>query len=237
MTAISEHKSLVPNGYNLTPGGEGVDFSSPEIRARHKVKLAESRAQNPSWVEQVANARQKALLALHDKRVASDLRLNPLELEQLEKERAVWRASEVRRRQPGYRPELNLQSANATKLKSRIENDATLQPAVLDRRLKDRARKKAPKKPLSPTWRLEALSRANLSTVIKVAERDAQLSTEELSRRSKQRAYSRVSRARKAKGVTAQQERDSQLPPEELARRLKIRAYDRGARAKRGGQL
>lgn len=231
--AISEHKSLVPRGYNLTPGGEGVDYSSPELRLRHKTKLAESRVLNPAWRDQVDDARQKALSAIRQKRDSRDSLLSPEELERLERERSFWRASEVRRSRPGYRREPPLQAANAVKQKAQIEMDAELPPDVLSRRLKDRARKKAPKKVLSPTWRLDALLRATIVSLEKTAARDSQLPAGELAKRLKQRTSSRASRERKARGVTAQQERDLQLSAEELARRLKVRSYDTALRARK----
>lgn len=235
--AIAEHKSLVPFGYNLTPGGEGVDYSSPELRLRHKTKLAESRALKPDWRDQVDSARQKALLVLRQQRENRDASLTPGELEQREKERTFWRAHEARRWQPGYTPEPPLQSANEVKQKAQIKKDAETPPDVLARLVKDRVRKKASKKVLSPTWRLDALQRATAASIAKTAEHDSKLPPDELAKRLKQRASSRASRERRARGVTAQQERDLQLPPEELARRLKIRAYDATQRAKKRDQM
>lgn len=39
-----------PGGYNLTSGGDGVDFSNPEVRQRHQAAMVRLRA-DPDWVK------------------------------------------------------------------------------------------------------------------------------------------------------------------------------------------
>jgi hypothetical protein len=50
---ISLHNSMVPHGYNLTPGGRGIDFSNPLMKARHDEGIRR-RSANPVWWEVIA---------------------------------------------------------------------------------------------------------------------------------------------------------------------------------------
>lgn len=45
---IQQQGSLYPQGYNLTPGGEGIDWSNPDLRERHQkaIKISSSKE---SW--------------------------------------------------------------------------------------------------------------------------------------------------------------------------------------------
>jgi len=55
---IATHDCLTPKGYNLTSGGEGVDFSIPEILERSR-EGARKRSANPKWQRNVAEAALK----------------------------------------------------------------------------------------------------------------------------------------------------------------------------------
>jgi hypothetical protein len=45
---ISEQGCMTPQGYNLTPGGDGVDWSNEEVRQRH-AKGIQKVVSNPEW--------------------------------------------------------------------------------------------------------------------------------------------------------------------------------------------
>jgi group I intron endonuclease len=56
---IAAHSCVCPYGYNLTPGGEGVDFSIPAIRENH-TKAIRSMTSKDSWkVAQHVGARKR----------------------------------------------------------------------------------------------------------------------------------------------------------------------------------
>ncbi len=52
---IAAHDCLAPKGYNLTTGGEGVDYSVPGVRER-MVEGARLRSASPEWQKNVAEA-------------------------------------------------------------------------------------------------------------------------------------------------------------------------------------
>jgi len=193
---IADHSSLAPNGYNLTKGGDGVDYTVPEVRHRHKVRLAEARANNPEWLQQVHDARNKALSVLRQKKLLRDAELSPEELSSKEHEREFWRSHEARKGITSYVPEKPLTTANQVKQERQKALDATLPPEVLEKRLKDRARKKTPPKDLSSTWRQDALKKATSKQAELTKARDATLSPEGLAKRLKQRAWTLRSRAK-----------------------------------------
>lgn len=72
---IAEYQSLAPLGYNLTEGGEGVDFSVLEVKERHlqsvrgrsqewrrhTIEAARKRASDPKWI----HSNRETLLRLH----------------------------------------------------------------------------------------------------------------------------------------------------------------------------
>jgi hypothetical protein len=53
---IAAQDSCSPKGYNLTRGGDGVDFTLPEVRATHR-KAVQQLAKSPKWLE---NNRKRA---------------------------------------------------------------------------------------------------------------------------------------------------------------------------------
>jgi group I intron endonuclease len=52
---IAAHGCVVPRGYNLTHGGEGVDFLVTEVRQRHLAGVR-ARSANPVWQKNVTEA-------------------------------------------------------------------------------------------------------------------------------------------------------------------------------------
>ena len=121
---IAIHKSLVPHGYNLTKGGEGVDFN-PVVRERHLVAVRQ-RSARPEWRKaQVEGSRRRssdpewqANCAAANKRLAND---------------ALWKETLVR----------VLSKAQAGFAAKTAVVDATLPTEELARRLKHRARNRA----------------------------------------------------------------------------------------------
>jgi group I intron endonuclease len=55
---IAAHNCVSPAGYNLTNGGEGVDFLVPEVRTRH-AESVKSRSANPDWQRRTAEANRR----------------------------------------------------------------------------------------------------------------------------------------------------------------------------------
>jgi len=57
MRQIQHHRCVAPLGYNLTAGGEGVDFSVPEVRARHLQSVQRSRESD--WARHITEDAQR----------------------------------------------------------------------------------------------------------------------------------------------------------------------------------
>lgn len=55
---IKKLSSMVPKGYNLTPGGEGIDLMVPEVKARMLQGIIK-RSKNPLWIKNVAEGALK----------------------------------------------------------------------------------------------------------------------------------------------------------------------------------
>lgn len=55
---IEVHDCISPKGYNLSKGGEGVDFSNPEVR-KHYADCIERRKEDGSWYKHTLEAARK----------------------------------------------------------------------------------------------------------------------------------------------------------------------------------
>lgn len=55
---IAQYGCRVPNGYNMTKGGDGIDLSLPSARERHAVGVAK-RSENPVWVRRHLEASRR----------------------------------------------------------------------------------------------------------------------------------------------------------------------------------
>jgi len=55
---IAFHNSIAPNGYNLTMGGDGVDYQVPGVYER-MVEGARKRSANPEWLRNTADAARR----------------------------------------------------------------------------------------------------------------------------------------------------------------------------------
>jgi group I intron endonuclease len=56
---IQQQCCIAPAGYNLSEGGEGVDFTSDVIRERHRKAVVNRKENNPSWYQHTIEAAQK----------------------------------------------------------------------------------------------------------------------------------------------------------------------------------
>ena len=54
---IQRYRCVAPLGYNLTGGGEGVDFPVPEVRARHLQSV--QRSKESDWAHHITEAAQR----------------------------------------------------------------------------------------------------------------------------------------------------------------------------------
>ena len=133
---ISNFGCLKPAGYNLTAGGEGVDFSDPEIKARHLLGVRAGTTDDPKWM--LATAERNKRLALDPewrRRITESNKRKALDPE--------WRV----RNFEGAKKRVSdpkWHEANAGGLSKRSRNkalkDAALPPDELERRLYNRSR-------------------------------------------------------------------------------------------------
>lgn len=155
---IAENQSLSPFGYNLTEGGEGVDFT-PEVRAKHlasvrnrsqewqenTVKAARARATDPEWLSLTMTRLERqrsepgwsakavvwaaqARAEALAKMTARDALRTPDELAKIVKRREAVSRSAALRKEPNY---VHV---------SQAEKDSLLPSDELSRRLKHRER-------------------------------------------------------------------------------------------------
>jgi GIY-YIG catalytic domain len=139
---IAARGCIAPNGYNLTPGGEGVDFTVPLFRERHREGV-QRRNGNPVWQNNTRKAGQKR---------AGDPGWREANLQGARKRWADWRpgptalmtprtvASKRRSATPDYREKnlATLPKAWAAHSAKAAERDAHLPPEEQARRARRR---------------------------------------------------------------------------------------------------
>jgi len=207
MQHISSQGSVIPTGYNMTRGGEGVDFSGLETKGAH-LKAVRKLATDPVWRQKnrtVVAQLSKDPNWLRKVTEAAVLRSQDPEWRSATSERckeypnsSVWRKSHL----DGCKK----RSASPEWL---IKNEKTLQklhtdPAVIlahrsamkkmaeDPTWKDRHKEMIRKRGDNPTWKAkqqEVLKGIHAKATLKAQERDALCSPEERLRRIKKREY------------------------------------------------
>jgi len=183
--AISVHATISPAGYNLTSGGEGIDFSVPEVRERHAEGIRKregnsgnhlalmegirKRSCDPNWKIAHAEGTRKMLLNPKWKETCALAGLN-------------------RAASPEWR------KSNIEAMRKRFADPAQrLAVGETNRRTVTK-----------PEWQkanAEALKGVRAKGAAKILERDGQLDPKELTRKLQQREYARRHRAKKLKAV------------------------------------
>lgn len=151
---IQQYGSLAPNGYNLTSGGEGVDFGDPVIRERHlqavrkftsdptwqmaQFEGAQKRLQDPEWcrrnreaLEEVRNrpeVREKVLETLRYNLIDLDVRSRYYEGIRNRSLNVGWRAANAH----------VLAQARALRTQQALERDGNCPPEEADKRKRQR---------------------------------------------------------------------------------------------------
>ena len=195
---IAAQGCLVPNGYNLTPGGEGVDLTIPEVRQKYTASMDAVYA-NPDWRASVAAAnrrkesdpefvkhRAEAMATMHAdpqyQRVHAEshrrMAENPeWKADQAERNRALVHDPEWQAAMCQLVEDPEWQKAHAEGVRRRGDNHIWLEKVTK-----------------AGTKTLEA---ARAAKAAKLADLDAALSLEERARRVKNREYVAKSRAKK----------------------------------------
>ena len=180
---IAAHDCTAPKGYNLTLGGEGVDFSVPGVRERHLAAMV-LRSAAPTW--------HKATMVGIRKRSENFVwRKNVAEAALLRAADPVCQASlkegcRKRSADPVYRA--NLLKANRKR--------------SLDPKWIANTTAASQTKATDPVWRKaqkEGMQRVSSARLAKTAARDAHFSVEEQKRRARRRERDRQYQAARRK--------------------------------------
>jgi hypothetical protein len=172
---IEAHDCIAPKGYNLTKGGEGIDFSVPELRERHAAAILKrnadpkyqaalvegcrKRSQDEEWVVNNLEAKRK---------LSSDPAFQQKALE----------AGHSRALDPVWR------TSNLVAMRKRAQDPVWLKANA------DRCRERSS----NPSWvaaTTVSLKKAHDALTAKALEKDAASLPEEKARREHQRAYNR----------------------------------------------
>jgi group I intron endonuclease len=187
---VQLRNSLVPNGYNLTPGGSGVDHNTPEFRKVYLEAMAKVHS-DPEWQEAVADANRKKsqdpkfqetmLAAMH--KMHADPEYIQIRAEAARKmaENPEWQMAHAERnRQKSLDPEW--QEAHGSAMRERAKDPEW-------RRKNAAAMKKLAK---DPSWLAKVRvngRKAGDKATAKALLRDQQVCPKERERRIKNRAY------------------------------------------------
>lgn len=192
---ITSHNCIVPNGYNLTMGGEGVDFTVPAVREKlmqgaakrrndpewHKAcsKGARLRSANPIWQEHIKEAA---------KRRSEDVVCQNKLREGVRKRTATpeWRENVAKgARKRGLDPEYRKKCSEAAQRKLNDPQWCEANTAQLKNQHAD------------PEWqkaRTEGLKKARAIQTANAIARDAHLPPEEQVKRARRREKNRLSK-------------------------------------------
>lgn len=186
---VRERQSLAPIGYNLMPGGEGVDFSNVQIKAVH-LEAVRAMAASTHWRAAQHEGAQKRL---------SDPQWRSKNREALARARSVpecrQKIAEHWRR---YRVDPEMQSKHLEGIRQRSDSEWKVNHRLAMERLHTDPRYVAK--------RDDALRRAAEGRTKKAVERDLMCSPEEAARRVRRRESSRRRAAKKR--LTAQETRE-----------------------------
>ena len=194
---IAAHNSMVPNGYNLTPGGEGVDLSVPSIREKHRAAMlrltsdpewqvwrAETNrklAENPEW--QKSNAAAGKTRSEDPGWQAWRTETNRKLAESPEWQKSVAEADKKRRTDPVWQH-------NQAEGVSRRTADPAWRENVKE------ANRKRLATPEGHASQLLKAAKMRIAKMAKAVARDADLPLEERERRERNRELDRVRSAR-----------------------------------------
>lgn len=184
---IAAHSCVCPHGYNLTPGGEGVDFSIPRIRASH-ARAIRSMASRDSWKKAQHVGARKRLenpeWRKHNAEALTRMHNSP-----------EWQAKHARALQELHaNPEWPERHADG--IRRRSKNAVWLANH-------GQAMKQMHADPEYQEKRAEALRGTNEARAAEALAKDALCSPEEAARRIRNRAYGKTRHAR-AKALKAQ---------------------------------
>lgn len=179
---ISEQNSLAPNGYNLTSGGQGLDYSIPLVRERHAEAMRKLPS-NPAWRKAQAEgaARNATDLAWLTKKTLE----NQQKAQDPEWLKATAKANQAKAADPSWKKaQIEATRRNWGKPEFRERHAAAMC-----------------KRSESVEWQernLEKLKKASAALIEKALQKDAECPPEERLRRQKRREYNRRYRERKA---------------------------------------
>lgn len=189
---------LVPLGYNLTPGGVGVDHSLPEFRERYLKAMSKVHA-DPIWQESVAEAnRQKARDPLFQETMLKAMRKMHADPEYV-RTRAEsaqrmsadpeWQSAHAKRNVDRAK-DPKWKAAHSEAMRSRAKDPEWRQKNLV-------AMQKLAKDPKWLAKVRENGKKSGATNTAKALARDAQVTHEERERRVKNRAYHAAWTARK----------------------------------------
>ena len=182
---IASYDCVRPNGYNLTRGGDGVDFTVPEVKAK-MVEAARVRAQDPEWLRKTTEASRKRSLDPDWIRANAEGALNRVVDPKVQREGMIKRSENPQWKQ-----------ANSENNR-RMAQDPEWQAAQLEG---------SRKRSVTPEWqtlRAEGLRKYNESpegraqqaeVTRKALEKDASCTPQEAAKRIREREYMRRKRA------------------------------------------
>lgn len=178
---IADLQSQVPRGYNLTDGGQGIDFSVPETR-RRQIEGSRKRSASPEWLKAQSEAKKK-LYADPDYHQRHTVLMQTLAQDPEWKSKNI----EIVRRMPS---DPKWREAHKAGVAKRTQDPAW--KAALTEGARRRSR--------DPDWlkaNAELLEKTRATTSARALERDALFSPEERLRRQKQREAVRRSYAKR----------------------------------------
>lgn len=96
---IATHGTIFPVGYNLTSGGEGVDYDVPVVRAKQLAGVR-ARSENPDWQQRTAEANRKK--AMDPEWLTATTKANRRKAADLDWQKATTEGARKRSADPGW---------------------------------------------------------------------------------------------------------------------------------------